>query len=522
MFRRAIAAALVGALLATPIESGTPQLDPEEVALRTESLPPELRLEIFGLQYLLSGDEITDLLAYQSEHRIRRWIENWWETRDPVYTSVENENRLEFQTRVSNARLRFRKSAYPGWDQRGEVLIRYGEPAWRYEIKPDVTVVGYDRPGELWYYPAHRMYVSFEDAFASGEYTYMIKRVKLPARQRPRSDRLQAPSRYLGDYSLDARTLDAAFNAMLSGHPTDGPDAQAMVTYDDFWDQLLNFQDMLESTPATFPSDFDLVRIPTYHEVDCFRGGEGVDRVDVNAQFEADARAAHAGMEERKYVTTAVFWNTDGEEVSRNVTTIAVPLVEAEADTVALVVAQLSFTLPPDFYHAALTVEEFGTGRFQSIRSDVTCRDFEGRLTISDVVFAGRIAPARSASPFNRGALYVRPHPLRRYRQGEAVPVYFEVYNLQLDRDGQASYTVSYRLTARSPRPAGFFGRSGDDAPLDVASQFSSRSAGPYDVVDITLRSGNLWPGEYVLEVEITDDVSNAQTSREATFAIEE
>jgi GWxTD domain-containing protein len=502
--------------------AGAPPPDPDEIGYRTTSLPPDLRLEVSGLQYLLTPEEIEDLLRLPRGYRVRRWIDRWWRDRDPVYTTDANEVRVQHAARVAQAREWFRSDKWPGWDQRGEVQIRYGTPAWRQIIGPDVGQAGYKRPGELWYYPALGMYVMFEDAFGSGNYTYYIEHVKLPVGNRPRNDRLATPSGELPDGQLDFKAIDANFNAMLNGLSY-MPNPSAQFARDSFFDMLLRFLEVLESHPAMFPSDFDFMKLPLYYRVNCFRAGEGIDRFDVNAQFRADPRAPE-GVAEKVYHTTAVVWDKDGKEVARGRDEVSIPATDAEDPDEVLEVSQISFTLRPDFYRVAVTVEEELTARFASERWDATCRSFDPHLAISDIVCAGRIAPASSTaaeSRFNRGPLLVVPNPMARYGESEAIPVYFEVYNLETLEDGSAEYTVSYRLIPKTPRPLGLFEFSrDDDEPLDVSSRFTARAHGQNDVVHLAIGSENLWPGRYALEVTVTDETSNAQVSHEVEFEV--
>ena len=85
-------------------------------------------------------------------------------------------------------------------------------------------------------------------------------------------------------------------------------------------------------------------------------------------------------------------------------------------------------------------------------------------------------------------------------------------------------YGVAYRIVPKTPRPVGFLAglRGQESETPDVSSHFRTTSMGVHDPVHIFIRADNLWPGEYSLEIEITDGVSNAQVSRQATFYIME
>ncbi len=100
------------------------------------------------------------------------WLETFWLYLDPTPTTTENERRMEHEARVAAARQLFSIPREPGWDRRGEIYIRFGEPDARTIIDPDVSKWGAPPPREQWYYMRFDMLVSFADITHNGEYFY--------------------------------------------------------------------------------------------------------------------------------------------------------------------------------------------------------------------------------------------------------------------------------------------------------------------------------------------------------------
>jgi GWxTD domain-containing protein len=496
-----------------------PELTDGDVELRTRPLPPDLRQEIAALRYGLTPDELADLLSDPRESRCRIWIDKYWADRDPICTTVENEAREEHERRVEIAQRAFRIPGWPGWDQRGEVFIRYGPPSAGKKFPPDVDpAYGYIPPKELWYYAQFQMYVYFEDSKTSGNFRYFLERVHLPPGERPRNDRRVLASEKL-DLYMDFMTVESSYYRTQNLHnPTD------MMQGDKFEKMLFHFHDVLQETPSAFSFDFKNVRVPVHSQALAFRGGDAIDRVDVDAEYSADMSQKFDTTATRKYTTTAVIWDTSWKEVRRLSQSTLVPTVHTTADTACTVVSQISFALPPDFYHVGITVQDETSRRFTSYRQELTCWDFEQPIAMSDVCLASRIGPVRENSAFNRGALEVVPHPSARYRTGAKVPLYFEVYNLSADSDGLRRYTVEYSISPQTPRPRGFFQSlvSHAEDPTTVVSRFNFTAYGPQDVVHVLVNTVNLWPGDYVLQVSAEDDVSSRRVDREVTFHLTE
>jgi GWxTD domain-containing protein len=75
------------------------------------------------------------------------FVRRFWQKRDPSPATIENERRVEHYRRVIYAMRNFSEARKP-WDRRGEVYVRYGEPAhksrWdniRFEFTLDVVTV---------------------------------------------------------------------------------------------------------------------------------------------------------------------------------------------------------------------------------------------------------------------------------------------------------------------------------------------------------------------------------------------
>jgi GWxTD domain-containing protein len=475
------------------------------------------RGELASLHPLLTEDELLDLLALRSEDSVRLWIDEYWRNHDPLFTTTENEARIEHDRRAEFATTWFGHAEWPGWDQRGEICIRYGLPSGREIESAEVISPGtYVRPTELWYYPNLDMIVQFEDAYGNGSYTYLLEHVQLPSYERPRNDRRTMASEYLPDMNMEWMTTDAEIGDHI-------PNPSYEFLFDDFQDGLLRFPQVLEETPVVYPFDFATMRVPFDFDVAVFKGGDSVDRVDVNAEFEPGKISA-PGAIPHQYRATAAFFDRDSNVVARLSHTATVESVSAAAESLFAMVMQLPFTLSPASYNLAITLEEMGTGRFTSLRKLITCDDFERRLALSTVCFSSRIETATNPSAFTRGALEVVPRPSARYELTTSVPVYFEVYNLAADGDGTHRYTVSYRVVPLSPAPKSLWKKivGGSQDAATLASSFQSAATGSNDVVYLFVKTDRLWPGDFELDVAVVDEVSKEQTNRKGRFSLVE
>ena len=435
-----------------------------------------------------------------------------------------NEARVEHERRVEIATSRYGIRDWPGWDQRGEICIRYGLPAAQDVEAADVTANSYVRPSELWFYPSLGMTVQFEDAFGNGTFTYFIEHVELPIYERFSSDRMRMPAgqwKEMPDLDLDLMSLDVVLG--VYGGYFGLPNPSDEFTFADFQETLRRFPEVLESTPVVYPFDFAGMRVPMAYEVAFFRGGESVDRVDVNAEFDVEPASDKDPRHMRTYRATAVFFDRDRKEVARLDHTMNVRAPGPD-DGPGTMVCQLPFTLSPALYDVAISLEDTLVGRFTSFRQPIHPDDFDRRLAISTVCFTSGIAPVTKESAFNRGALEVVPKPSARYSVATSVPVYFEVYNLSPDADGSHPYTVSYRVIPQTPAPKGLLKKlvGSSDETASLTSTFHASANASSDVVYLFLKTDHLWPGDFAFDVTVIDDVSHTETKRTGTFHLTE
>jgi hypothetical protein len=216
-----------------------------------------------------------------------------------------------------------------------------------------------------------------------------------------------------------------------------------------------------------------------------------------------------------------VFLDSDYREVARDDRELVLPVPRGDDAGTRYVPAQLVGSLERDYYRVAVSVSERTSGRESAYWTTIDFADYSGDLAISDILFAQKIEPATRQSPFNRGALEVVPHPLRRYRQGTTVPIYFEVYNLGLDEDGLSNYEIEYRIVPHSGQKQRFWDRFAGETPV-ASSRFKSSGYSSDEPLFVKIDPENLGPGAYDFLVTVKDEYWQSIAYKRATFRIVE
>jgi hypothetical protein len=281
-----------------------------------------------------------------------------------------------------------------------------------------------------------------------------------------------------------------------------------------------NFEGVLEDTPSSYPFNFAKTSFTYYFGVDQFRGGDGVNRVEVNFEFPVEP-LPNSSPPARSYLAEAVVMDESYQVIERRKRDVSLPSTFARPDGGRLMPAQIVFSLPRDYYRVAVTMSDLDAKTSSAYRTNISARDFDRALAVSDVLFAQKIAPTQELSPFSRGALEVVPHPLRRYAVGTPVPVYFEVYQLALDERGLSDYEVEYRVVPSSDDKKSLLDRFGGSETV-FASRFDGSGYNATEPLHLTIGTENLKPGVYDFIVRVKDTLAQSETFRQASFRVVE
>ncbi len=117
-----------------------------------------------------------DKFKNYTDEQLKGIINYFWNISDPLYLTDYNERLLEHYSRVAYADLRFSepKKHIPGWKtDRGEMVLRYGEPLKRVRYRPYINAGGSTQISmktDVWYYKYFT--VGFTDQFLNGNYIF--------------------------------------------------------------------------------------------------------------------------------------------------------------------------------------------------------------------------------------------------------------------------------------------------------------------------------------------------------------
>ncbi|MCI0692333.1 hypothetical protein L0337_10070 [candidate division KSB1 bacterium] len=203
-------------------------------------------------------------------------------------------------------------------------------------------------------------------------------------------------------------------------------------------------------------------------------------------------------------------WNVVDEQTRE----VAIPRGKQPLNKDELFLDALRAAAPPDSYRVAIhsrpqNADLLGDKHFEVKLPDYSAR----RLALSDIVLAFTIAPEIKESKFVKNGLQIVPNPTRVFSLAKPVSVYFEIYHLQLDQNGETRFSVEYTLSRiNAPKVLGMFGGAKKTSITVRADRQGNATFAPEF---IALDVSNLEAGDYALIVGVRDEATGATATKE-------
>ncbi len=203
-------------------------------------------------------------------------------------------------------------------------------------------------------------------------------------------------------------------------------------------------------------------------------------------------------------------WNAVDEQTRE----IVIPRGNRTLDKDELFLDVLRAAAAPDSYHVAIHTRPQNADLLGDKHFEVKLPDYSApRLALSDIILAFTIAPEIKESKFVKNGLQIVPNPTRVFSLAKPVSVYFEIYHLQQDKNGETRFSVEYTLSRiNAPKVLGLFG---GDKKTSITVRADRQGDAAFAPEFIALEVSNLEAGDYTLIVSIRDEQNGATAMKE-------
>jgi GWxTD domain-containing protein len=469
------------------------------------------------VRYIITKQEVKAYKALETEAERRNFIDWFWERRDIVPATPQNEFRDRFEQRVYEATRKFSETTKPGWKtDMGKIYVLVGPPD---EVNSDVVAKTH-RGMVTWIYrrppfpdlPPNTVVAFAKDA--GGE--FVISSTPTLDSDVARGLKFSkvkqtADGRYLRAGMTDPVLLDAGVplqQGVLQTELIAGRLQQLPPAEEELFRAFTATKEFFGGIPAESRLDFYRARDDTTHTT-----------LTVGIRSSAVQYRPRGG---REVPDVAVF----GKLIGTTEPKVEYPLAAEAAFAPAagnddagpddLLIFQATGGFRPGTYDMVLGVQDRVSKKVSSFRKAIEIPDLSRKeLTVSSITLAAFMEPIdfqpATAKPFHLGKFVVVPQPDNTFKGDDELNVYFQIYEPAQDAaTGRARLEIRY--TFSTLEADGSLKEMGTYAVPDSAAQVQGYA--------VPLQA---WPkGEYQVAVTVRDLIGNTSTTRSALFVIAE
>jgi len=438
----------------------------------------EGKIQYYALKDLLQERELRDFVKQDSSGRME-WLKRYWSLKDPTPTTLKNEWKDEFDSRVDFVITNFHSVfGERPWDDRGDVLLKLGPPeervlsadsSWkarreRYKGPVTNTEEEFYKTGcEVWTYFIRGKEVNFqfEDMKFTGNFTLV------PYKSANRIENLD----YISKFNLQFAELD-----------------QSLAVY----------RHDYEGEPLDFA--WEAVK---------FRHINGIYEILVNVGIPTD-KLARDSLDQVHYEQQIAVKNDKGEIVRCDSVKVHQKIPDSSDN---LLIDQKSFLLRPGLYMIALETRDQISKKVGLYKDDLflpayTLSNSNPGLTVSRPVLSSKVVEAQPGEEtkkffFNGYLIYPNPGHIFFKEQEDEIRAYFEIYDLSSRNDTVRFSTISYIINYDQSNLDSILVTC--DTVTTVRAAFTPGIA-VYQILPLlSSRGPHLEPGDYIWRIDIID-----------------
>ena len=420
--------------------------------------------------------DITDIISKKEKNSAKakiltgNFFIKFWQSRDPIPSTDENERLIEHYKRLDYARSHYPGGTITGYDDRGKIYVRFGKPDDYYR---SISSDGFILDNESWVYQI-------------GDNTYNYDFVKKGINFELVNDLSLALTNpvfnfahtHLQDIYLKRSHLSNyysnIYNSLLNYKPrgVTGSLTELKTELNQYaakekvkkTDMPLSIYDVnLEGTDLTF--DFDSFK---YFDT-------AKSRWFLNIIYGLDLKQIPFRFRDNQYFgelsQNLTLFQSDRSGSKKKVDK-KISFVSRNKIFDKYFLNKVSTSLFPGKNIVFFQLKNEADNKFRIVESSVSSSYLIDKFAISDLLLSDDIKPRSSQDDtlFCRNGYYINPVPARNFDRYNPIYCYFELYNINLDADnegrGLVEYVIKEHQTARNL-----------SALLKVINPFKSKSS---------------------------------------------
>jgi GWxTD domain-containing protein len=499
------------------------------------------------ISYIITPQERAAFKKLTTDEERDRFIEQFWERRNPTPGSSENAFKEEFYRRIAYANEHY-SSGWPGWQtDRGRIYIMYGPPDSN-ESHPSGGMAQ-SNPGNMPWAPSGTNSTMATYPYEDWTYHY------IPGIGNNVQLEFVDPT-MTGEYHLTMNPCEKDAMAMV---PNDNSGCAGLVSVGSIWNPMaaqfnglggVNNTDITSNIALMNPQMEEFNQLDLYAKIFQppsvkFNDLKAVVTSSISAQLLPFSVRTHflKVTDETVLVPITIqvpyrelqFANKDGVmhavmDIYGQISTLGgrtantfqqsvvadVPQHDFQSYVDTKAVDQRTVYLSPGHYKLSIVIKDDQSGHMGSMDLGILVPQYtDDKLSTSSLILADLIQPLPTSNvgsgPFVIGGTKVRPSVNQTFTQKQNLGIYMQVYNLGLDpQTHRPSAEINYQIF-----------RDGKAILNQTEQSAQIKDAAEQMTIEKTLPVRELQPGRYSLHIKITDKVKNQTDTQTANFQVE-
>ncbi len=494
----------------------------------------DLAQEAFGdLRDITKSDEKREFKLTPSGKK-GIFLISFWGRKDPTPTTLKNERLVEHYHRMDEVRTKYYSPLKPGYDERGRVYIKHGEPDQKTHYSGNWAV----RENESWLYSKNRsnpLIYHFVEVNNYYRMVYRLQEALIPDMQ--------------SEISMGARNIEALFRSRAEIHPKydqlaneitriqgSYEDARYGYMMDLFTDEeMLTERGFIEGeVTETFEYEYEEDPMNFYYSPVTLKGPDSLSALGVFFGLPTSQVKVPDpfGTVEIPVEVEVVIYDSWWQEVTRlgQIKTYRIPnFISAQEN---LIPDLLFCTLNPGYYHLAVRMKQTNPNLMQIYKSNYFVSSYRNpdSLYVSDLILAADIVEDDRPGKYNFRGHRITPMPNSSFKSGQPVYVYYELYNLKPDDQDRKIFKVEYLISSSGGSLSlarkiistlgRFIGVRNEVGRVVTTFEREITSPGRIDPVYLSIDPTGYTPGTYNLMISVQDSLGGQSATNDVTFMI--
>ncbi len=402
---------------------------------------------------------------------LNSYLDSYWRTNDPFVMTDYNERLLEHYSRVAYSNLNFSipRMNIVGWkSNRGEMVLRYGEPISRIRVRPNLyggmgqgpdksnynghdTLMSNSIKGETWNY--RDFTIQFEDPFQNGNFQFDNSQLVYLGGLRKTK-----PTTFYPDFEGPVFDLSYQSYQFASKNKTQ---TDVYLSY------VINFSDT-STSKEKFADGYDV----------------GLFMFDNNFNKKYNYKKTYTSLDQFK----------------------------------DFLINSLEMTLSPQSGNLAFEMMRKKDKGVTSYHGKFNVRKFSNdELDISEIVLATNVETGEEINgSIKRKEISVLPNPAKTFGKENELFLYYEIYNLNMNTNNLTDF--EQRITIQKKEEGGVLnsilsvvGLDKEGKKVALTSKYQTQEKDPQMYMQLDM--SKYQPGEYAIMVTIKDILTGKETT---------